>query len=106
MARVRERNGREGHKDDSHYQVTTQKRRKEEEKKHFVFYIKEHEKQVYTFARMYRERKPRPDGVGNCSYTPHPAEDEDGSQIQSQLSCVLKRAHTHFEYSLAAYSRE
>lgn len=27
------------------------------------------------------------DGVGNCSYMPHPDEDGDESQIQSQLEC-------------------
>lgn len=33
------------------------------------------------------------DGVGNCSYMPHPDEDEDGSQSRSQLVCFSAR-HT------------
>jgi len=48
MARVRERNGREGHKDDSHYQVTTQKRRKEEEEKNTSFSILKSTKNKFT----------------------------------------------------------
>lgn len=39
------------------------------------------------------------DGVGNCSYMPHPDEDEDGSCSQSQMVC-LYMSHQPGSYPL------